>query len=313
MDFSPAVAGPGSRVAVTGGAGRLGRTVVAGLREAGHEVLSLDRVPHDDPASQVVDLCDPKAATAVLQDFQPDAVVHLAAIAIPFSAPEATILQTNTLLAFTVVQAALDAGAQKVVVASSPTVYGYGAPTGWSPQYLPLDEQSATRPWNAYSLSKLTAEQVVAMFVAQVGDRVRFAVFRPCFVIAPEEWQGAPTQQGHTVAERLADPALSAPALFNYLDARDAASFVSALLEAMPTIPNGEVFLVGADDALATAPLAELLPRFHPGTSGAAEALTGSTPAFANAKAKRLLGWHPQHSWRSELRPSDQRSQVGAA
>src|SRR3954464_12913738 len=117
MNFSPAVAGhPGNRVAVTGGAGRLGRTVVAGLREAGHEVLSLDRVPHDDPASQVVDLCDPKAATAVLQDFQPDAVVHLAAIAIPFSAPEATILQTNTLLAFTVVQAALDAGAQKVVV-----------------------------------------------------------------------------------------------------------------------------------------------------------------------------------------------------
>ena len=289
------------RVLVTGGAGRLGRSVVAGLREAGHDVLSVDRAPHDDPSSAVADLCDPEATARVLADHRPDAVVHLAAIAVPFSAPERVILQTNTTLAFTVLAAAVDAGVSRVVVASSPTVHGYGAPTGWVPDRLPLDEESATRPWNAYSLSKLTAEQVVGMFVRQVGDRVRFAAFRPCFVIPPEEWAGAPTQQGHTVAERLTDPALSAPALFNYLDARDAASFVDALLAAMPQIPNGEVFLVGADDALATAPLAELLPRFHPGTAAAAGALTGTTPAFSNAKARRLLGWRPRHSWRTEL------------
>ena len=290
-----------SRVLVTGGAGRLGRSVVAGLRGAGHDVLSVDRVPHDDPASAVADLCDPDATAAVLRDFGPDAVVHLAAIAVPFSAPERVILQTNTTLAFTVLSAAVEAGVGRVVVASSPTVHGYGAPTGWVPERLPLDEDARPRPWNAYSLSKLTAEQVMAMFVAQVGDRVRFAAFRPCFVIPPEEWAGAPTQQGHTVAERVADPALSAPALFNYLDARDAASFVDALLAALPGIPNGEVFLVGADDALATAPLAELLPRFHPGTAAAAASLTGTTPAFSNAKARRLLGWRPQHSWRTEL------------
>ena len=288
-------------MAVTGGAGRLGRTVVAGLQEAGHEVLSLDRVAHEDAPSVVVDLTDAEATSAALGDFGPDAVVHLAAIAVPFSAPEPTILRTNTMLAYTVVAAAVEAGAREVVVASSPTVHGYGAPTGWTPPYLPLDEESPTRPWNAYSLSKLTAEQVVRMFVAQVGERVRFATFRPCFVIAPEEWRGALTQQGHTVAARLADPALSAPALFNYLDARDAASFVAALLRALPDIPNGETFLVGADDALATEPLADLLPRFHPGTSTAARSLTGTTPAFSNAKAKRLLDWRPRFSWRTEL------------
>jgi hypothetical protein len=82
---------------------------------------------------------------------------------------------------------------------------------------------------------------------------------------------------------------------------------VSALLEAMPTIPNGEICLVGADGTLATAPLADLLPRFHPGTSGAAHSLTGTTPAFHNAKAKRLLDGRPRFSWRSELVGSDQR------
>ncbi|SDS61614.1 Nucleoside-diphosphate-sugar epimerase [Friedmanniella luteola] len=301
MDHRDLTPTPPSRVLVTGGAGRLGRTVVAGLRERGHTVVSVDREPGDDPGSLVADLTDAAATEAVLADVRPEAVVHLAAIAVPFSAPEPVILQTNTMLAWTVLSAAVAAGVPKVVVASSPTVHGYGAPTGWVPASLPLDEESPARPWNAYSLSKLTAEHVMRTLVAQVGDRVRFAAFRPCFVIAPEEWHGALTQQGHTVAERLANPALSAPALFNYLDARDAASFVDALLAGLPDIPNGETFLVGADDALATAPLAELLPRFHPGTAAAAQALTGTAPAFANGKARRLLGWRPQHSWRTAL------------
>lgn len=291
-----------TRVAVTGGGGRLGRSVVAGLRDSGHRVFSLDRFADPaDPDSRQVELLDAGAAQAVLTTCAVEAVVHLAAIATPFSAPEPVILQTNTMLAYSVASAAVAVGADRVIVASSPTVYGYGSPSGWVPQSLPLDETSPTRPWNAYSLSKLVAEGVAAMFAAQLGDRVRFAAFRPCFVIAPEEWRGALTQQGHTVAQRLADPALSAPALFNYLDARDAADFVALLLERMDTIPNGQAFLVGADDALAERPLAELLPTYHPGTAVAAASLTGTTPAFSNALAKRLLGWAPRRSWRSEL------------
>jgi nucleoside-diphosphate-sugar epimerase len=166
---------------------------------------------------------------------------------------------------------------------------------------LPLDETSPTLPWNAYALSKLLIEQTAAMLQRQTGDEVRFAAFRPCYVIAPEEWAGAPTQQGHTVQQRLDDPALSAPALFNYVDARDVAAFADTLLGALDDIPNGEVFLVGADDALAREPLSELLPRFHPGTADAARTLTGSSPAFSSAKAERLLGWRPTRNWRSEL------------
>ncbi len=291
-----------TRIVVTGGAGRLGRSVVAGLRSAGHRVVSVDRVVDPtDPDSRQADLLDPGAARSALEDSEAEAVVHLAAIATPFSAPEPVILQTNTMLAFTVVQAAIEAGVGRVVVASSPTVYGYGSPAGWVPESLPLDETSPTRPWNAYALSKLVAEGVVAMFAAQHGDRIRFAAFRPCFVIAPEEWRGALTQQGHTVAARLADPALSAPALFNYLDARDAAEFVLRLLERMDTIPNGQAFIVGADDALAERPLTDLMPIYHPGSAAAATALTGTTPAFSNALAARLLGWRPRHSWRTEL------------
>lgn len=295
-----------SRVVVTGGSGRLGRNLVAGLAARGHEVVSLDRVPSDDlridGVEQIsIDLLDAAATRDLLARTKADSLVHLAAIAVPFSAPEDVIMRTNTGLAVSVLGGAVEAGIGRIVAASSPTVLGYGNPSGWLPDALPLDEETPARPWNAYALSKLMIEQTVTMLHRRTGDDVRYATFRPCYVIAPEEWAGAPTQQGHTVAERIADPALSAPALFNYVDARDVASFADLLLGALPDIPNAEVFFVGADDALADAPLAELLPRFVPGTDDLARTLTGTSPAFSNAKAARVLGWRPQHSWRGEI------------
>ncbi|WP_460798794.1 NAD-dependent epimerase/dehydratase family protein [Microbacterium sp. GXF0217] len=299
-----------SRIVVTGGAGRLGRSLVAGLAGFGHEIVSLDRVTapelQQDGITQVaVDLSDADAAASVLADAHADALIHLAAIAVPFSAPEDVIMRTNAGLAISVLHGAVRAGIPKVVAASSPTVLGYGCPAGWSPDRLPLDEETPTKPWNAYALSKLLIEDTLGMLRRQTGDTTRFAAFRPCYVIAPEEWAGAPTQQGHTVRERLDDPALSAPALFNYVDARDVAGFADTLLSGMTEIPNGEVFFVGASDALAREPLSDLLPQFHPGTAGAATELTDTRSAFSIAKAERLLGWHPQHDWRTELANAD--------
>jgi UDP-glucose 4-epimerase len=294
------------RIVVTGGSGRLGRSLVRGLADAGHELVSIDRGPIDDFARDGItqlslDLSDAEATASALAGSGADALIHLAAIAVPFSAPEDVIIRTNAGLAQSVLGGAVRAGIRRVVAASSPTVMGYGAPRGWTPDRLPLDEDSPTLPWNAYALSKLLIEQTIGMLQRQTGDDVRFAAFRPCYVIAPEEWAGALTQQGHTVRERLDDPALSAPALFNYVDARDVAGFADTLLGALDDIPNGEVFFVGADDALARRPLSELLPQFHPGTAAAAAELTGDAPAFSSAKAGRLLGWHPTRSWRSEL------------
>ncbi|QIV87166.1 NAD-dependent epimerase/dehydratase family protein [Glutamicibacter mishrai] len=296
------------KVIITGGSGRLGRAVVQGFAAAGHEVISLDRelpkqaVPGVDYRS--IDLMDAEATHTAFKEISPQAVVSLAAMAVPFMAPEEVLLKTNSTIAHNVTSAAVESGATRVVLASSPSIMGYGSPGGWVPEKLPLDENETPRPWHAYGLSKYVAEQIAAMFAAKMGPSspVKFASFRPCFVIAEEEWDGAPTQQGHTVAERLQDPKLSAPALFNYVDARDVADFLLLLLERFDRVENGSVFFVGAKDAMATRPLSEIIPEIYPELASLATGLTGDRPAFSIDKARETIGWEPKRSWRTELK-----------
>jgi nucleoside-diphosphate-sugar epimerase len=292
-----------SRVVVTGGAGRLGRSVVAALAEAGHDVVSIDQATLEGlPATQVsVDLLDLEAAAAAFDEIKPEAVVHLAAIAVPGALPDPDIYRINTQLVWSVLQASLDAGARKMLLASSPTLIGYGSPSGWEPQYLPLDEKHPTAPWNGYGTSKVAMEQIVQMAVRQHGDRMRFGAFRPCYVIAPEEWAGALTQQGHTVAERIARPELSAVALFNYVDARDAGEFVDAWIRGADDIPNGSTFFVGAPDALYDGDTADGIRGYLPAAAGAADQLSGTQSMFSSDNAANLLGWRAKRLWRDEL------------
>ncbi|MGO2097730.1 MAG: NAD-dependent epimerase/dehydratase family protein, partial [Candidatus Microbacterium stercoravium] len=99
-----------SRVVVTGGAGRLGRSVVTALADAGHEVTSFDQGRAEQlPARQVaVDLLDQRAALEAFAEVRPEAVVHLAAIAIPGSVPDPDMFRINTQLVWSVLQASLE-------------------------------------------------------------------------------------------------------------------------------------------------------------------------------------------------------------
>ncbi|MDA0566946.1 NAD(P)-dependent oxidoreductase [Streptomonospora sp. S1-112] len=311
------------RILVTGGAGRLGRSVVAVLAARGHDVASADLVPAAAPAAAsarasapasasgaaqadgvthiTADLLDDTARGDLFAQVRPEAVVHLAGIAVPFARPDTEILAVNTRLAWAVLSSAVEHGARSAVAASSPTVFGYGTPD-WRPRYLPLDEDHPRAPRHSYGLSKLIIEETARTLSRARAAGCTLTSVRPGYVIAPEEWAGAPTQQGHTVAERLRDPELSAVALFNYVDARDAAELFALLCERSGAATGGEVFHAVAEDALALAPLAELLPRFHPGTAPHAAALTGRQGAFSSRAAAERLGWRPARTWRTELR-----------
>lgn len=295
------------RVVVTGSSGRLGRSLSTALVGSGHDVVGLDRVPAglDGVDERAIELTDAAATEGLVAELRPDALVHLAGIAVPFSAPERDILLTNTALAHIVLGAAAGADVGRVLAASSPTVIGYSSPA-WRAHAVPIDETHPVEPAHSYALSKLVIEETVRMF-ARTAPGV-FGFFRPCYVVSPEEWAGAPTQQGHTMADRLADPALAAVSLFNYVDARDAGAFVDAWLAAPADAIDGEGFFVGAPDALATRPVAELWREFSPRLGSAADALDGTQPVFSSRKAFERLGWRAQRDWRTELASASARA-----
>lgn len=294
------------RIVVTGGLGRLGRSVVHELVGRDHRVLVADIHAGPVPAGVdllPVDLTQPADAYAAIARCSADAVIHLAGIAEPFSRPEHTLFRINALGTFHVVEAALAMGVGTVVYAGSPTPIGYGSPTGWLPEYLPIDEEHSLRPWHAYSVSKLVGEEILAAAVRRSAGSLRGFTVRPCFVVTPEDWTAEYAGQGgQTIRERLDDPDTAATSLFNYVDARDAARLIAMVLEAAPRLRNGDVFFAGADDALAREPLSDLLPRYYPGIEPMSARLGETAPAFSTARARRDLGWTPQHSWRTELR-----------
>ncbi|MDQ4137953.1 MAG: NAD(P)-dependent oxidoreductase, partial [Actinomycetota bacterium] len=116
------------RIIVTGGSGKLGRNVVRGLRDAGHDVLNFDVTGERGPNFLRVDLTDFGQVVDALfsVDFLHDggfeAIVHLAAVPAGGIVSDVSTFQNNILSTFHVFQAARRAGIKRIVHASSETV-----------------------------------------------------------------------------------------------------------------------------------------------------------------------------------------------
>ncbi|MFC7644834.1 NAD-dependent epimerase/dehydratase family protein [Streptosporangium lutulentum] len=289
-----------TRTLVTGSAGRFGRSVVTALADAGHEVIGVDTAPGTPAEAAAVlpaDLTDLGEAFEVMSRFRPDAVVHLAAIATPFSRTDAFTYKVNTQLAFNVCETATGLGVERIVIASSPTVIGYGTPA-WAPAYLPIDEDHPVAPWNAYSLSKLVAEQVMATFART--STAKLAAIRPCFVIAPEEWWRAHPVGTHD--RRAAGPAEARRGVAVQLHRRPRRLRAGADPAGQtPRAAQRRGVLRGRGRRAGPRAPGRASPRINPATAGLAAGLTGSAPAFSSAKAGRLLGWQAKRSWRTEI------------
>jgi nucleoside-diphosphate-sugar epimerase len=85
---------------------------------------------------------------------------------------------------------------------------------------------------------------------------------------------------------------------YSYIDARDLA--LAFRLAVVRPLPGAAVMFVVADDSTIAEPLSELYPRIQPSIGNKAIKLTGCRAAYANARAKELLGWKPVYSWRND-------------
>jgi nucleoside-diphosphate-sugar epimerase len=292
------------RILFTGGSGKAGHHVAPYLASIGHQVTNADLAPlgHPDVADLTVDLTDAGqvySALAGLATFdeldlpeQPsyDAVVHFAAVPAILLRPDATTYATNVLPTYHVLEAATRLGIRKVVFASSETTYGVCFAQGERrPHYLPVDEEHPTVPEDSYAMSKVANEVTARSFQARTGADVYG--LRINNVIEPHEY-------AEQFPSYLDDPALRRRNIFAYIDVRDLGRMVERCLEVDGL--GYEVFNVANADLSVAATTDELRERFYDGVEVRRE-LGRDETFYAVDKARELLGWEPQHSWREVL------------
>jgi len=286
------------RVAVTGAAGKLGRAVVADLAAHGWSVLGLDRVP---PATVVgefvsVDLTDygqVLEALGGLVDEHPgtvDAVVHLAAVPAPGRLGNGATFANNAPATWNVFHAARAHGIRQVVWASSETVLGL--PFDTPPPYVPVDEDQPPRPGSTYSLVKVLEEEM-ARHLCRWDPELTMVGLRFSNVMEPHDYARFPAFD--------ADPATRRWNLWGYIDARDGAQAVRRALARR--VPGTEVFIIANADTVMSRSSAELVASQFPGVEVRRE-LGEHETLLCIDKARRLLGYEPEHSWRAEVPPS---------
>ncbi|MEL6893976.1 MAG: SDR family NAD(P)-dependent oxidoreductase, partial [Actinomycetota bacterium] len=171
------------RVLVTGAAGFIGRAVVAELRRAGLEPVTLDRdvtppyasVDQPIPIDVVADLATADLDAALSEV---DAVVHLAGtpgVQSSWAEGFETHVRNNLVATQRVCEAALRTDCQRVVVASSSSVYGDVE------RDLAREDDHLT-PLSPYGASKAAVEHLLGAYAARglsIAAMRYFTVFGP--------------------------------------------------------------------------------------------------------------------------------------
>ena len=288
------------RIAVTGGSGKLGRAVVGHLADSGYEVFNLDRVatpPNGSavgPVSIRVDLTDYGQTFEALHAIEDrydgiDAVVHLAAIPAPGLLPNAATFDNNITSTHHVFAAAKAAGIKRIVWASSETVLGLPMSQSSPPPYLPVDEEYHPRPESSYSLAK-TLEEEIALQFCRRDPSLTMIGLRFSNVMAPEDYAAFPSFD-EDITRRQWNA-------WGYIDARDGAQAVRLALEA--DITGREIFIVANSDTVMSRSSASLAAEGFPGVEVRKE-LGEHETLLSIDKARRLLGFEPAYSWRSQV------------
>lgn len=290
------------RVVITGSSGKLGRAVVAHFAEHGYAVTAVDRVrPASLPEGArflQADLNDYGQAVQVLTHVDEhygalpvgsgrgvDALVHLAAIPAPGLLPDAATFANNTAITYNLFSAARLAGIRRVVFASSETLLGLSF-ADTPPPYLPVDEEYAVRPQTSYSLGKAVDEELARHFARWCPD-AGFLGLRFSNVMDPEDYARFPGFD--------ADPSERSWNAWGYIDARDGA--LACRLAVESGIVGAENFVIAAAETVMSRGSAELAAEVFPEVPVRGE-VPGTQTLLSIEKARRLLGFEPQHSWR---------------
>jgi nucleoside-diphosphate-sugar epimerase len=280
------------KTVVTGGSGKVGSWTIKELVDAGHTVLSIDRVAPREPLPNGVkywpvefaDLGEVYQAIAGA-----DFVCHIGAIPSPTGFPGATTFQNNTIATYHVFQASVDCGVQKIIYTSSEMVYGFLDGQKIVPSYLPVDEDHPTAPQGPYGLSKKMGEEIADMFCR--NHPIAAASFRLANVRSPGNYDVYPERRKRAVSQ--------AGGLWSYVDARDVGQACVKFWAS--DLAGHTIFNLSAADNWLDVTVEEVMAQSAYQDVPVKAGFAGSATGWDISRARELLGYDPKHTWRDHL------------
>ncbi|MHB9003867.1 MAG: UDP-glucose 4-epimerase GalE [Coriobacteriia bacterium] len=303
------------RILVTGGAGYIGSITTRTLLDSGHDVIVLDSLERGhiqavDPRAElaIADVDNRAALDAMLPGC--DAVMHLAGlieVAESQREPEryrnANVEQPAVMLA-----AMAEHGVSTLVFSSTAAVYG-------EPAALPITEETPTAPINVYGESKLAFERMLDDEAADHGLRsIRFRYFNVAGALPDGSLGEAHDPETHIIPRAL--NSISRTGAFeifgddydtpdgtcvrDYIHVTDLAAAHRIALEVLAGGHAGGVYNLGNGEGFSNLQVAQACGRvlgrevdvhFGPRREGDPARLVASS-----ARARRELGWVPEHS-----------------
>jgi UDP-arabinose 4-epimerase len=307
---------------VTGGAGYIGSHCCKAFAAAGWDVVVYDNLKHGW-ADMVKwgaliegDILDAPRLNAAMWEVKPDAVAHFAAlISVGESVADPALhYRNNSLGAFNVLEAMRAASIDKIIFSSTAATYGV-------PQVIPIPEEHPQWPINPYGWSKLMVERMLHDYDAAYGLRYAALRYFNAAGADPDGEIGERHEPETHVIPLAARGALRDDYQFTIFgedfDTRDGtcvrdyihvADLGTAHRSALQYLMDGgesAAFNLGTGEGATVKEIADAVERAsgRPLSRTIGPRRAGDPPALiaSSDKARRILGWTPQHSSIEEI------------
>ncbi|MFC6964618.1 NAD-dependent epimerase/dehydratase family protein [Halocatena marina] len=286
-------------IAVTGGNGKLGKAVLAELDNKNYETVNVARGKRREELSDSyirTDLLDAGNVYGALVESNADAVVHAGTIPGPGRNPGYEVYESNVMSTYHILEAASALNLESVCIASS--INAMGAAYQDDPidvRYLPVDEKHPVTPRDPYAISKHSLEVTCDGFGRQDTAPKTISTIRYPWIATSEELR-TNFKSADRSLEKIGSEAMGGPnELFTYIHIDDAARVTRKALEA--NFVGHERFWAVASDTTLDSSSDIVAGRYYPDAE-LRESLSEHQSLVDIDKARKLLDWAPNHTWR---------------